>query len=259
MTRNVEKQTAAPTGPGAIQATSLPEPSPLVQKAIAQARKRVSARAAAPTVSGTMVDNKLVIASSHADCEGWGMHLKDAFGTASSAFASCQLHALLHALRQQGSLEEAEINGALAMLHGLAPCNELEAALAVQIVASHIISLRMLGKAARADLTPQLDSLVNATTKLQRTFVAQVEALASIRRGGKQQVNVRHVHVHQGANGQAIVGDVHHKGRGTPGRIESGRQSRAATGIEALGFATGEEVWSEDEERKAVPVARSRR
>ena len=37
----------------------------------------------------------------------------------------------------------------------------------------------------------------------------QIEALAELRRGGEQQVTVKHVHVHQGDPGQAIIGDVH--------------------------------------------------
>ena len=48
--------------------------------------------------------------------------------------------------------------------------------------------------------------------KLARTFATQMEALRKHRNGGQQRVRVEHVHVHPG--GQAIVGDVHHGGRG---------------------------------------------
>ncbi len=43
-------------------------------------------------------------------------------------------------------------------------------------------------------------------TKLLRTFTAQTEALAKIKRGGEQTVRVEHVHVYPG--GQTIVGAV---------------------------------------------------
>ena len=51
----------------------------------------------------------------------------------------------------------------------------------------------------------------NVASKLLRTYTAQVEALAKLRRKGEQKVRVEHVHVHPG--GQAIVGAVNH----TPG------------------------------------------
>jgi hypothetical protein len=43
-----------------------------------------------------------------------------------------------------------------------------------------------------------------------RTFTMQVEALARKRRKGEQNVTVKHVHVHAG--GQAVVGNVSHRG-----------------------------------------------
>ena len=46
--------------------------------------------------------------------------------------------------------------------------------------------------------------------KLMRTYTAQVEALARLRRGGEQRVIVQHVNVNEG--GQAIVGAVSHPG-----------------------------------------------
>jgi hypothetical protein len=51
-----------------------------------------------------------------------------------------------------------------------------------------------------------MESHGNLPTKLERTFVAQVEAVAKWRRGGEQRVMVEHVHVRSG--GQAIVGAV---------------------------------------------------
>jgi len=45
---------------------------------------------------------------------------------------------------------------------------------------------------------------------LLRTYTAQVEALARLRRGGEQRVIVQHVNVNEG--GQAIVGAVNHPG-----------------------------------------------
>jgi len=46
----------------------------------------------------------------------------------------------------------------------------------------------------------------NAANKLLRTFAMQAEVLANMRRGGKQSMQIRHVHIHAG--GQAVVGNV---------------------------------------------------
>jgi hypothetical protein len=53
-----------------------------------------------------------------------------------------------------------------------------------------------------------------ALLRLNRTFTTQIEALASLRRGGRQKMTVKHVHVYPG--GQAIVGDVTHTPRRLP-------------------------------------------
>jgi len=71
---------------------------------------------------------------------------------------------------------------------------------------THALAMEFLGRAKRAEMVPQLDSFGNLAVKLLRTYTAQVEALAKLRRGGEQTVRVEHVHVHSG--GQAVVGSV---------------------------------------------------
>jgi hypothetical protein len=84
----------------------------------------------------------------------------------------------------------------------------------------------------------------NVASKLLRTYTAQVEALAKLRRKGEQKVRVEHVHVHPG--GQAIVGAV-----GTGGASDNQRQPHA----KALSHAPVTPLWGEDEEREPVPLA----
>ena len=71
---------------------------------------------------------------------------------------------------------------------------------------THSLAMELLGRARRADQIPQVDCAGNLAVKLLRTFMAQTEALAKLRRGGEQVVRVEHVHVYPG--GQAIVGNV---------------------------------------------------
>jgi hypothetical protein len=90
--------------------------------------------------------------------------------------------------------------------------------LASQMAATHSLAMEMIGRARRADLLAQFDSFGSMAVKLLRTFTAQAEALAKLKRGGEQTVGVEHVHVHSG--GQAIVGAVTPQGGGAPPQIQ---------------------------------------
>jgi hypothetical protein len=90
------------------------------------------------------------------------------------------------------------------------PADEIEAMLAVEMIATHEMALDMLIRAKQADLTPTLQEYDSLAVKLLRTFTAQVEAFGRLRRGGEQRVIVQHVNVNNG--GRVIVGGVNHPG-----------------------------------------------
>src|SRR4051794_15691252 len=135
----------------------------------------------------------------------------------------------------------------VAMVAGTNPANELEATLAVQIALTADAAALMLEKTRPSQSIEAFNAYLNATTKLQRTMVAQIEALAKLQRGGAQSVRVEHVHVHQG--GQAIVGAVT---TGRRGSHESSRQAHASALQDA-------EMWGEDTIGSTVPVPGSER
>src|SRR4029450_8931918 len=66
------------------------------------------------------------------------------------------------------------------------------------------------GHRYEGDGIKRLDVLGNPTNKFMRPYPLQVEALARKRRKGAQNIRVKHVHVYDG--GQAIVGNVSHRG-----------------------------------------------
>lgn len=103
------------------------------------------------------------------------------------------------------AFEKYAANASTGAIHGIAPRDELEAMLAVQMLATHNTAMEMLRRALIPD-QPCADEMVNRSTKLLRTFTAQMEALNRHRGKGQQKMTVEHVHVHQG--GQAIVGPV---------------------------------------------------
>src|SRR5215212_4611589 len=116
------------------------------------------------------------------------------------------------------------------------PRDEAEAMLAVQMVATNRAALDMLARARHAGPLPTLQQCGNLAVKLLRTYTAQIEALAKLRRGGEQTVRVEHVHIHPGA--QAVVGSVtNHSGRTEPppgGRLANVACARSVCGGRAL-------------------------
>jgi hypothetical protein len=108
-------------------------------------------------------------------------------------------------------------NALLSALHGIEPRNEMESMLASQMVATQALAMEMLTRAAHAKSADAVGRLVNASTKLMRTYTAQFDAL--LRSRGKkteQRVVVEHVHVEAG--GQAVVGAVQTGGVGSDGK-----------------------------------------
>jgi hypothetical protein len=95
--------------------------------------------------------------------------------------------------------------------------------------ATHETAMDMLIRAKQADLMPTLQECGSLAVKLMRTYTAQVEALARLRRGGEQRVIVHHVHVNAG--GQAIVGAVNHPGVAKNERQPYARQLRRSDTI----------------------------
>src|SRR3954471_18578167 len=67
----------------------------------------------------------------------WWDRLKNALGTSSDAFVEASLRQLQSAAQLPCSgISETALNAALAMIEGVAPNNEIEAALAVQMAAT---------------------------------------------------------------------------------------------------------------------------
>ena len=81
---------------------------------------------------------------------------------------------------------------AVAMIQGIAPRNETEAMLAVQMVAIHNAALATAARLGEANTREQQQAAVNSLSKLTRTFTAQVEVLKNGRLNGVQQIHVYH-------------------------------------------------------------------
>ena len=96
----------------------------------------------------------------------------------------------------EGSDAAQQCNSAAALLSGIAPRNEIEGMLAVQMLAAHNLSLSMARRATKTDRVDFMQRYGALSAKLMNVFTRQLEALARLRgQAGKQVVRVEHVTV----------------------------------------------------------------
>lgn len=199
------------------------------------------------------------LASPHSDTEAWQAMVCDALGTRSEATALTFLYQLTKLCQQdwhpdgeEGGGEwvpdECELNMILNMVSGIRPKNEMQAALAAQMVAVHMMVMKV---SERCLTTYQCaDSrMVAAASKLARTYAIQTAALAKLqgRRTSRQKITVsyekhehQHVHVHRGEE-------------------EIGSQAHAAMEGRISRNGNVAALPSRDQDTVAVPVSSSER
>lgn len=229
----------------------LPPPDEAEQKSIAAAKERQAKRTQAPRVREQVPVQQAFVAP-HSDADGWYARLCDTFGTNSWEFTFNEVARTLLAVEAGAT----QANGMLAFIDGVKPENEVEAALAGQMFATHALAMTMMHRAAHATELRLSESAGNMAIKLLRTYTTQTEALAKLRRGGEQTVRVEHVHVYPGA--QAVVGNV----TNVPlegGRLNENSGQPHAPDARALAFAPGSPVWGDNAPGIPVPVAGGKR
>jgi hypothetical protein len=102
---------------------------------------------------------------------------------------------------------QSQLNASAALTHEMAPRDAVEMLLCNQMAAVHHLTMRIAKIGLNEDSSIEaLERLTGLVSRLSRAYTAQVETLATYRGKGKQEVNVKHVHVNQG--GQAIIGRV---------------------------------------------------
>jgi hypothetical protein len=232
-------------------------PTPQQRAVMERYLKLSDSRPDAPRLIVKSKPNQPLTISQPSPADSAGLAL--AFGTTEPRVASILLNSLINAACDGTSSHppsEKDVNGVLAAVHEIGANDEIEAMLAVQMVATHFAATRALRRLKGSDMVSQQDSNGNLAVKLLRTFVAQTEALQRYRGKGQQKVTVEHVHVHTG--GQAIVGSVSQSGGGRDSDENRG-QPHAPENAGAITFAPGTTLPSADEARDAMPVASGRR
>jgi len=163
------------------------------------------AKKAPPRVKKPSKHSDLVLAP--AELEPYKAALRDVFGeTLSDEFVDVMLTQLVAALRPGpfDVLDEATLNAAIAVVASVKPQSELEALIAVQIVATGFTGLKFLQHSQRHLDEAFIGVYGGYATRLLRLQNELVQTLDKHRRGHKQTVEVRHIH----SGAQGVVGIV---------------------------------------------------
>lgn len=204
----------AKKGPRRRRKRNRPDPAPELKDWAIGAEKRAKARPHPPNIllEPAGLDQERWT-SPHSDVDVWMLQLAEAFGTRSQSVISTflnQIEALCAGKfwddeAKQWRINEHEFSAVLAFVNSAKPRNEMEAALAAQMVAVHLLTMNVAARALKYDSDTRT---AVAAGKLARTFAVQIEALRSLR-GGKratrQSIKVsrethhhQHIHVHRG-------------------------------------------------------------
>jgi len=143
-----------------------------------------------------------------ADREGYRAQLREAFGnTMSDEFVDVMLGKVIEALKPNpfDQLGEATLNAALAIISSSHCQSELEALIAVEIVATGFAGLRFLRQSQHSMTEDYIRTYGPYANKLLRLHLDLIQALDRHRRGHKQTVEVNHLHVHSGAQGMVGI------------------------------------------------------
>jgi hypothetical protein len=170
-------------------------------------------RKAPPRVRKPQRNNDRCVAPTP-DLEAHRGALRQAFGnTLSDEFAEVMLGKLIVGLRPgpYDNLDEATLNAAIAVISSINPRTELAALIAVEIAATGFAGLKFLRQSQVLMDEIYIGVYGGFAAKLLRLQLDLVQALDRHQRGNKQTVEVRHVHIHSGAQG--VVGIVNAAGQ----------------------------------------------
>jgi hypothetical protein len=162
---DVDKRSDARCSADSAEATSTPKQRAVLERYL----KRRDSRPDAPRLSVKSKPNQPLEVSHPSLADGAGLAL--AFGTTEGGVASILLNSLINAACDGTSSNppsEQDVNGVFAAVHGIGANDEIEAMLAVQMVATHFAATRALRRLKGSDMVSQQDSNGNLAVKLLR-------------------------------------------------------------------------------------------
>jgi hypothetical protein len=151
------------------------------------------------------------------------------------------------------------LNAALALIDSLQPRSEMEALMALQIVATGLSGLRFLRQSQHHMDESFIEIYGGYAMKLLKMQNELLQTLDRHRRGHKQSVQARDVHIHSGAQG--VVGIINSGGNdGSSGQdgsptLDSSSQSKSEHDGKQAAHAPHPALRSSNAEREFVPSA----
>ncbi len=233
--------------PRAAKAKPAPEPAEPYKPTEYESKlalEMIERRKTAPSVKFDVTDdggNNSTVNFAHPEPAIGAMLLMDAFGTTNERFSSALVTQLANITSMGGKVDGHKLNGAVAMVTGINPNDEVEAMLASQMTAVHNATISAATRLNNADMLNQYEVYSRTLTKLARTFAAQVEALKKYRSSGEQSIRVQHVNV---TAEQAIVGNVQTGGGGASPEKERQPHELDAATPPSLTYAPGTPMFS---------------
>ena len=212
-----------------------------------QAKARLRRRHANPGVAVELEKGEegYRVASPHRDHEAWEAMVCDALGTRSIATAKTFVHSLVQLCSQtfqaaedgagEWCPDETELNMVLNIATSIKPRNEMEAALAAQMTAVHMMTMKTAAQALEGWGTDPRSAALAA--KLARTFTLQWEALMrhrGRRRTVRQSITVSHEkHIHHHQHVHIKGGGAENGGQGfEPSDCRNDGNNRTTPGVE---------------------------
>ncbi|MBS0240296.1 MAG: hypothetical protein JSR89_17925 [Proteobacteria bacterium] len=117
----------------------------------------------------------------------------DSFSTGYYEFSNAMLDQLKTiAVDKWGHFDADKLGQAMAMIQGISPQNELEAMLAVQMVAVQLGTMKAGEQMATAQMREHQHWAGSSLARLARTFAAQVDSLRALRLNGHQHLHIHH-------------------------------------------------------------------
>ncbi len=153
------------------------------------------------------------------------LKLHETFSATSMDPVNARASELIKYLSSVGACTDARYNAALSFIESMAPKNQAETLLLVQMYVTHDAAIRALSQLGSAEWVPTAQTFGNLATKLLRTSQGQMETLARMRRGGEQVV--RHIHV-DNRGGQAVIAE----------NVQTGGQGNGKNHDQSQGTAT---------------------
>lgn len=160
------------------------------------------------------------------------LKLQQTFSTNGLDPLNARADELLKYLGSVGALNDGKYNAALSFIESMAPKDQAEALLLVQMYITHDAAIRALSAIGNSEWVPHTQMWANLATKLLRVSQGQMETLSRMRRGGEQVV--RHIHV-DNRGGQAVIAETVQTGGQGNGKVDELPLNQGALSPSLLG------------------------